>query len=142
MGHNTNSEIYNDYYSATSSIHVQELFRNIYANYNIEMTGLLVNRVASSPQTISPEGWKKVSQDPEILQYSLEVTQLSTALRRLYGSVAAALHSCNHCVSDLVATIACLENCQITVMKHEYQQGYFAFCLIYFASSFSSPPSC
>jgi hypothetical protein len=110
----------------TSSIHVQELFRNIRTNYNVEMTGLSVNRVASSPQTISLEGWKKVSQDLEILQYSLEVTQLSMALHRLYGSVAATLRSCNHHIPDLVTAIARLKNRRITVMKHIYQEEYLA----------------
>lgn len=56
MGHRTNSEIYSNYHSAISTVHVQELFRNIRLVEMGEMHGLSRNRIQNLPQTISAEG--------------------------------------------------------------------------------------
>jgi hypothetical protein len=67
MGHRTNSEIYSHYHSAISTVHVQELFRDVRAIGAAEMNGLSLNRLPQLPQTISPEGWKRIEQDPKVI---------------------------------------------------------------------------
>jgi hypothetical protein len=95
MGHKTNSEIHSHYHSAISTVHVQGLFRSVHATNAVEMNGLLRNRLQDLPQVISPEGWQRVEQDPEVIQYVQEVSQINADLRESYGSTATGVRSCD-----------------------------------------------
>jgi hypothetical protein len=124
MGHETNSEMYSHYHSAISSVHVQELFRDIRVIEHPAMHGLSLNRRQQLPQTISPEGWEKVQQDPELIQYGLETSQLSTALCEVYGSTGAAARSCDPRVPDLLAASFRLTNRRRVLLRRVYQEEY------------------
>jgi hypothetical protein len=124
MGHKTNSEIYSNYHSAISNVHVQELFRDVRAINNAEMIGLSLNRIQDLPQTISAEGWQKLEQDPEVIQYSLETTQISTTLSELYGSISAAVRSTDERVPDLLAATARLKNRRRVLLRRVYGEEY------------------
>jgi hypothetical protein len=131
IGHKTNSEIYSHYHSAISSVHVQELFRDVRAIDAADMSGLSVNRLQQLPQRISLDGWQRVEQDPEVIQYTLETSQINADLRELYGSTAAALRSCDHRVPDLLAATARLKNRRRVLLRSIYKEEYqtaFAEC--------------
>lgn len=124
MGHKTNSDIYSYYHSAVSSIPVQELFRDVRAIGAAEMNGLSLNRLQQLPQTISPEGWQRLEQDPEVIQYGLETSQIRADLRESYGSTATAVYSCDHRVPDLLAATARLKNRRRVLLKYIYNEEY------------------
>jgi hypothetical protein len=126
MGHKTNSEIYSYYHSAISSVHVQELFRDIRVVEHAEMHSLSLNRMQQLPQTISPEGWEQVQQDPELMQFALEASQLSAALCEVYGSNAAAARAYDPRVPDLLAATSRLKNRRRALLRHVYQEEYRA----------------
>ncbi|KAF4636083.1 hypothetical protein G7Y89_g2010 [Cudoniella acicularis] len=124
MGHKTNSEIYSNYHSAISMVHVQELFRDVRAVNNAEMVGLSLNRIQHLPETISPEGWQTIEQDTEVIQYSLETSQMRTSLSELYGSIAAAVRSSDQRVRDLIAATARLKNRRRVLLRRIYGEEY------------------
>ena len=93
MGHKTNSEIYSHYHSTVSAVHVQELFRSVREIRLADMHGLSVNRLAQLPQTISPEGWQRVEEDPEVIRFGGETARRNAELRDLYGSTTAAVRA-------------------------------------------------
>jgi hypothetical protein len=124
MGHKTNSEIYSNYHSAISTVHVRELFRDVRAINNAEMVGLSLNRIQHLPQTISLEGRQRIEQDPEVIQYSLETSQICASLSELYGSIAAAVRSCNQRVPDLLAATARLKNRRRVLLRRVYREEY------------------
>jgi hypothetical protein len=126
MGHKTNSEIYSHYHSAISSVHIQELFRDIRIVEHAEMHSLSLNRMQQLPQTISPEGWEQVQQDPELMQFALEASQLSAALCEVYGSNAAAARACDPRVPDLLTATSGLKNRRRALLRHIYQEEYRA----------------
>ncbi|TVY14354.1 hypothetical protein LARI1_G007977 [Lachnellula arida] len=126
MGHKTNSEIYSHYHSAISSLHVQELFRDIRTVEHAEMHSLSLNRMQQLPQTISPEGWEQVQQDAELVQFALEASQLSAALCEVYGSNAAATRACDPRVPDLLTATSRLKNRRRALLRHIYQEEYRA----------------
>jgi hypothetical protein len=124
MGHKTNSDIYSHYHSAISTVHVQELFRDVRAIGAVEMHGLSLNRLQQLPQTISPEGWERIEQDPDVIQYGLETSQINADLREQYGSIAAAVRSCDHRVRDLLASTARLKNRRRVLVRRIYEEEY------------------
>jgi len=125
MGHKTNSEIYSHYHSAVSTVHIQEIFRDIRANNAAaEMHGLSLNRLQQLPQTISNEGWERMQQDPELVKYSLETSQINADLREMYGSTAAAIRACDHRIESLVAATARLKNRRRALIGAIYQEEY------------------
>ena len=72
MGHKINSDIYSHYHSAVSDVHVQKIFRGVRAGNTAELHGLSLNRIQHLPQAISENGWRRLQQDPEIVQAGLE----------------------------------------------------------------------
>jgi hypothetical protein len=126
MGHKTNSEIYSHYHSAISSLHVQELFRDIRTVEHAEMHSLSLNRMQQLPRIISPEGWERVKQDAELVQFALEASQLSAALCEVYGSNAAATRACDPRVQDLLTATSRLKNRRRALLRHIYQEEYRA----------------
>ena len=126
MDHKTNSEIYSHYHSAISSVHVQELFQDIRVVEHAEMHSLSLNRMQQLPQTISPEGWEQVQQDPEFMQFALEASQLSAALCEVYESNAAAARAYDPRVPDLLAATSRLNTRRRALLRHVYQEEYRA----------------
>lgn len=124
MGHKTNSEIYSNYHSAISDISVQKLFREIRVTNDAKLHGLSLNRVDNAPQTISAEGWQRVQQDPEIIQYSLETSQISSTLSEVYGSLAAAVRSSDPRIADFHAATARLKNRRRVLLRRTYNEEY------------------
>jgi hypothetical protein len=134
MGHKTNSEIYSHYHSAISTVHMQELFREVRAIDIAELNGLSLNRLQHLPQSISPDGWQRMKENPEIIQYNLEISQINTDLRELYGSTAAAVRSCDYRIPKLLAATAGLKNCRRALLKRIYKErvskGLYRMCLL------------
>jgi hypothetical protein len=124
MGHKTNSEIYSNYHSAVSTVHVQELFRDVRLIEHATMHGLSLNMMRNLPQTISPKGYEKVNQDPELVQFNLEASQLTEALCELYGSTAAAIRSGDPRASALLAAVSRVQNRRRVLLRHVYQEEY------------------
>lgn len=86
------------------------------------MNGLSLNRLQRLPQTISPEGWQRLEQDPEVIQYGLEASQIRTDLRESYRSAAAAVRSCDHRVPDLLVATARLKSSRRVLLKYIYDE--------------------
>jgi hypothetical protein len=124
MGHKTNSDIYSHYHSAVSTVNVQEIFRGIRAGNAAEMHGLSLNRIQQLPQTISIEGWQMVQQDPEIVNESLETSQVRSDLCKLYGSTSAAIRACDSRVESLIVATARLKNRRRVLMAAIYHEEY------------------
>ncbi|CZS92504.1 uncharacterized protein RAG0_03112 [Rhynchosporium agropyri] len=124
MGHKTNSDIYSHYHSAVSMVNVQEIFQHVRASCTGEMHGLSLNRVKDMPQNISEEGWQKVQQDPEVVKEAREITQTTSELRGLYGSVSAAVRACDIRIEELLEETARLKNRRRALYGIIYREEY------------------
>jgi hypothetical protein len=117
MGHKTNSDIYNHYHSAISTVSVQELFREVALANSQQMYGLSVNRIENIPTTVPENGWLEIKQDPEVLEHQGVVEQINQDLREDYGSIAAAIRAFDRRIKDLVAATGLLKTVSGTLSR-------------------------